>query len=72
MKTTVEFEAVDIRTMHEMSHEEYRSYLDEMFYVDHHDVLRSLHAGYPIAATISQLRNLISYLEELESKIKPD
>lgn len=69
-KTTVEIEAMDIRTMSELDLDSYRSYLDEMFWVDHHDVLRSQHGGFPVAATASQLDALIDYLRQQRSRLK--
>lgn len=73
MKYTIEIDAVDIPTMYKMSDSEYQQYIeDELFFVDHHDVLRSHIAQYPLAVTRKQLRLLILHLQGLESKIGAD
>lgn len=69
-KTTVEVEAMDIRTMSELDTADYRAYLDELLWIDHHDVLRSQMAGYPIAATEAQLHELITYLQARRGQLK--
>ncbi|MBZ0226394.1 MAG: hypothetical protein K8F51_10515 [Comamonas sp.] len=62
--------AVDIRTMSEMTAEEYEEYLESgLLTVDHHDVLRSEPAGYPLATTKEQLQALINYLQSIEHKV---
>lgn len=67
-----EVTAVDIPTMAAMPLDEYELYVrHELVHVDHHDVLRSLPAGYPLATNKAQLRVLIAALEELEPKL-PD
>jgi hypothetical protein len=50
-----------------MSIQEYEGYLrNELFSVDHHEVLREQPAGgYPIAVTRTQMRALLTYLEEI-------
>ncbi len=64
--------AVDIQTMSSMSDDEYREYLQSgLFFKDHHDVLRSEPAGYPIASTREQLDMLVRHLEALRSEIPP-
>lgn len=71
-KTTVEIEAADIRTIKGMSLADYEAYIRDgngIVWVDHHDVLRSGIAEYPIAANKAQLRAFIAYLRELESKL---
>lgn len=63
-KFTQEIEAVDIQTMDIMSPEDYLEYLENDFLrIDHHDILRSVPAGYPIAVNREQLTILIKYLE---------
>lgn len=70
-KTSVEIESVDIRGMDQMNPKEYRQYvLDHMLYVDHHDILRSHIAGYPIANNKEQLDILVEVLSELRPKLK--
>lgn len=65
-----EVRAVDIQTMYKMSPGEYREYLEHgLMYVDHHDILRSMAAGYPLATTKAQFSALMSYLRELEPKV---
>ncbi len=73
MKHTVEIEAVDIQTMYKMDIEEYKQYIEtEMLWVDHHDVLRSAIAQYPMAVTREQLHALIAYLQSLDSQVGTD
>jgi predicted nucleic-acid-binding protein len=73
MKHTVEIDAVDIPTMYKMSIEEYKNYIEtEVFWVDHHDVLRSAIAQYPLAVTREQLHTLIAYLQSLDSQVGAD
>jgi hypothetical protein len=62
--------AVDIRTMSQMSSDEYEDYLrDGLLRVDHHDVLRSEPAGYPLATNKAQLQALIEHLQDLEPRL---
>lgn len=62
--------SVDIPTMAGMSLQEYDEYLrNGLFSVDHHDVLRSAAAGYPLAVTRGQIKALITYLKELAPKV---
>jgi hypothetical protein len=71
VKYTQEIEAIDIRTMDIMSPEDYREYINSgLLRIDHHDVLVSTVAGYPVAANREQLEILIKYLESLKDKIK--
>ena len=73
MKHTVEIDAADIPSMYKMSKEEYKYYIEnELFFVDHHDVLRSAIAQYPIAVTRDQLEILITHLQSLRSKVGAD
>jgi len=62
-----ELEVVDIPTMHGLSDEEYRDFIQsgELMYVDHHEVLRSYPADYPIATTREQLDIYIAELQRL-------
>lgn len=70
MKHTVEIEAADIPTMYNMSPTEYSQYIaNELLFVDHHDVLRSQIAQYPLAVTREQISILITYLQSLESRV---
>ena len=62
--------AVDVATMGEMTTEEYSEYLRTgLLTVDHHDILRSEPAGYPIAVTKAQFKVLLSYLKEIEHQV---
>ena len=68
---TREIEAVDIPTMDVMSPEDYREYLEGgLLYIDHHDILRSVPAGYPIAVNREQLMILIEYLDGMKDRVK--
>lgn len=67
-----EIECFDIPTMREMSDEEYRGSIDNgLVYVDHHDVLRSNVADYPIATTREQLDIFIEELQKLRRRMVP-
>ena len=69
-KSQQEVEAVDISTMAKMSAADYEDYLrNELFLVDHHDVLRSQPAGYPLAVTKAQFNALLRYLKELGPQV---
>lgn len=62
--------AVDIHTMGDMSLEDYNEYLRTgLFTVDHHDILKSEPAGYPIAVTKAQFKALLAYLKEIGPKV---
>jgi hypothetical protein len=62
-----EIEAVDIPTMRALSNTEYRAFVNNegLFFIDHHDVLRSSPDGYPLATTLEQLNILIEELVSL-------
>ncbi len=66
-----ELEVVDIPTMYKMSDEQYRDFIQsgELLYVDHHEVLRSFVADYPLATTQEQLDILIQELQKLRNKM---
>lgn len=66
-------ESINIATMERLSIEEYRKYLEDegLFMVDHHDILRSSCAGYPIALSKEQLDIYISELQNIRSKLRP-
>jgi len=62
--------AVDIQTMAEMSLEDYEKYIRTgLLTIDHHDILRSEPAGYPLAVTKAQFKALLTYLKEIAPKI---
>jgi hypothetical protein len=72
LKRKEDVEAVDIPTMADMSPADYETYLrNGLFFVDHHDVLRSIPAGYPLAVTKQQYTALMAHLKELGPKIGP-
>jgi hypothetical protein len=73
IKSTVEVESIDIPTMYEMSEHNYREFLrhDGLTFVDHHGVLRSTPAEYPIATTQEQLDILIDELRRRRNKLQP-
>ena len=69
-KSQQEVVAVDIHTMSNMSAADYKTYLEGgLLFVDHHDILRSQPAGYPLAVTKAQLKELIAYLKGIESRV---
>jgi hypothetical protein len=62
--------AVDIRTMGDMSIEDYKDYLrNGLLTVDHHEIVRSEPAGYPVAVTKEQFKVLLAYLKEIEPRV---
>ncbi|WP_422413979.1 MULTISPECIES: hypothetical protein [unclassified Endozoicomonas] len=71
-KTNIEVEAIDINTMEALTPEEYKLYLESegLFMVDHHEILRSSCAGYPIAATKEQVDILIEELSKIRHKLR--
>lgn len=66
MKATMEIEAMDIPTMQEMSLDEYKTYIKRhgLVYLDHHDILRSVAADYPLATSKEQLDALIDPMQK--------
>lgn len=63
-------DVIDIPTMHTLSEQEYRSYIDEhLYWVDHHDVLRAVIGDYSIATNRKQIEQLIDYLNEVKLKM---
>jgi hypothetical protein len=68
-----EIEIVDIPTMYGMSDEQYRDFIQAggLMWIDHHEILRSYVAEYPIATTREQLDILIEELQRLRSKMIP-
>ncbi len=71
-----EIECVDNPTMLGMSDNDYREFLrlgelGGLMYVDHHDVLRSYVADYPLATTREQFDILVEHLQTLRSKMVP-
>jgi hypothetical protein len=65
-----EVTAADIDTMAKMSIEDYREYIrHNLIYLDHHEILRSMAAGYPLAVTKEQAKTLVDYLAELAPSV---
>lgn len=55
--------AIDIPTMRDLPAREYLGYVEgELFFIDHHDVLRCSFSEHPIAATKEQYQLLSNYL----------
>lgn len=73
-KGTIEIEAVDIPTMAKMSDDEYRQFVSDqaLFWIDHHDILRSTPAEYPLATRKSQLDILIDALTAYRDRMRDD
>jgi hypothetical protein len=69
MAKTEKDQVVDIQNIRAMSPEDYVAYLQSIIHVDHHDVLRSLVDGQPLAVTNSQAKLLMAYLKELEPQV---
>jgi len=66
-----EITAIDILTMESMDIDSYRRYLeDDLFMIDHSNVLRSNPAGYPLAVTKEQMTELINHLESLKDQLR--
>ena len=72
IKTNIDVESVDIPTMFEMPDNDYRDFVREegLMFVDHHDILRSTAAAYPIATTREQLEILIEELQLIREKLR--
>jgi hypothetical protein len=63
--------AIDIPTMRELSIAEYVSYVEnDLFRVDHHEVLRAGLGEYPIATTPAQVERLITYLQGVAQQMR--
>jgi len=73
LDVTIEYgaNAIDIPTMRGISTTEYASYIDgDLFWVDHHDILRAVLGEYPIATTSAQVEQLISYLQGVAQRMR--
>lgn len=71
VKVETEGEALDIPSMRELDDDAYAAYLrDTLFFVDHHDILRSSLGEYPVATSERQVRRFIRYLEEVAARMK--
>ncbi|MCG7360817.1 hypothetical protein MHZ93_06080 [Roseomonas sp. ACRSG] len=71
IKVEADGEAIDIPRMRELDVDAYAAYVKEaLFFVDHHDILRSSFGEYPIATSEQQVRRLIQYLEGVAQRMK--
>lgn len=73
LDVTIEYgaNAIDIPTMRDLTDAEYASYIDgDLFFVDHHDVLRAVLGEYPIATTSAQVEHLITYLQGVAQRMR--
>ncbi|USS54161.1 hypothetical protein [Pseudomonas kermanshahensis] len=73
LPVTVDYDAVaaDIPTMQEMPIDGYASYIaNDLFFVDHHGVLRAALGEYPIATSAEQLDELIRYLNGVSTRMR--
>lgn len=71
VKTDERDEAFDITSLEKLTDEQYLDYLKfELLSLDHHDVIRSEIGGHPFAATSSQARILMAYIEELAERME--
>ena len=75
VKITVEnqnISSIDIPTMESLSSQDYREFIrnEGLFFVDHHDLLKSSVAHHPLATSNEQLEILISELNLLKGKLK--
>jgi len=73
LDVTIEYgaNAIDIPTMRGISNTEYASYIDgDLFWVDHHDILRAVLGEYPIATTSAQVEQLITYLQGVAQRMR--
>jgi len=70
LKVETDSSAADIPEMREMPAGEYLQYVkSELFFIDHHDVLRSAMGEYPLAVTKEQIKLLIQYLQEVQARV---
>lgn len=75
MKTNIELDigndVLDIPTMASLSDESYRSHVmdEQLFWIDHHDILRVKHVGFPLATNKVQLDILIEVLKAQRHKL---
>ena len=75
MKTEFSLEigvdVIDIPTMGELSRTQYVEYIENnLFWVDHHDVLRATHGEYPIATSPQQIDDLVEYLKSVAQRMR--
>jgi len=73
LDVTIEYgaNAIDIPTMRGITNTEYASYIDgDLFWVDHHDILRAVLGEYPIATTSAQVEQLIAYLQAVAQRMR--
>ncbi|MEV1965810.1 hypothetical protein ACM7OS_22560 [Pseudomonas aeruginosa] len=64
-------DVIDIPTMHELPRKQYIDYIENnLFWVDHHDVLRATHGEYPIATSSQQIDDLVDYLKSVAQRMR--
>jgi len=57
--------------MRGISNTEYASYIDgDLFWVDHHDILRAVLGEYPSATTSDQVEQLLTYLQGVAQRMR--
>lgn len=74
MKVQIELEmnvdVIDIPTMEGLDQASYASYVEEaLMWVDHHDILRTVHGEYPIATNRKQIDVLIGFLQSARARM---
>ncbi|MCU1717328.1 hypothetical protein [Pseudomonas sp. 5P_3.1_Bac2] len=63
--------AADIPEMRAMPLDGYASYIaNDLFFIDHHDILRAVIGEYPIATTADQTEQLICYLQGIALRMR--
>lgn len=73
-KGKIDIEALDIPSMAKMSDDEFRAFVADhgLFWIDHHDILRSTPAEYPLATRKSQLDILIQELQKYRDSMRDE
>jgi len=62
--------AADIQSMGDMNENDYKEYIENyLIELNHHNIIKSSAAGYPIACNKRQLELLIQYLTSLKNKL---
>lgn len=62
-------DVMDIPTMESLAPQSYRNYLEELMWVDHHDVLRAAHGDYPLATSREQIDLMIGFLQATKARM---
>lgn len=70
VELNVSIRTMDIPSMTVLADDEYRSlFKNELFWVDHHNILRVENTGQPIATSVEQLNIMIEELEKMKSSM---